>query len=255
MQPLRQNTVSAPIDLEPLRAHLPLPKALLCDLDGTLIDTMPTLADLASEIMAEVYGMEKPLARQLYLGTCGLPFFRQLDAICPGDPRNAAVAARFESEKPARCARARMTAGTRAALASLRERGVRVIVSSNNGSDNVATFAERNPEFRFDMLLGFGGGLAKGGPHVKAVCERFGLAREQLLFIGDSLHDGEIADRDNLAFVGIAGTFSREQFTLRFSHRYPVVDQVADLPALFARPATSATPRARADRFSASHNA
>src|SRR4051794_5279725 len=83
------------------RPGLPLPKVLLADLDGTLIDTMPVLADLASEVMTETYGMQRSLARELYVATCGLPFCQQLEAICPGDARNAAAADEFETRKPA----------------------------------------------------------------------------------------------------------------------------------------------------------
>src|SRR5262245_24445985 len=92
------------------RPALPLPATILCDLDGTLIDTMPILADWASEVLAETYGMPRPLARELYLATCGLPFCQQLEAICPGDPRNAAASDRFEARKPALCGAARMPA-------------------------------------------------------------------------------------------------------------------------------------------------
>ena len=53
---------------------LALPKVLLCDLDGTLIDTMPILADLATEVMVGMYGVPKTLARELYLATCGRAF-------------------------------------------------------------------------------------------------------------------------------------------------------------------------------------
>src|SRR5688572_17094982 len=68
-----------------LRAFDELPRVLLCDLDGTLIDTMPILADLATDVLAEVFGMRRDLARDMYLATSGLPFIRQLDFICPGD--------------------------------------------------------------------------------------------------------------------------------------------------------------------------
>src|ERR1043166_3935452 len=85
------------------RAGLPLPRVLLCDLDGTLIDTMPTLADLAAQVMAESYSMPLSLAREMYVATCGLPFSQQLEAICPGDARNTGVSDRFEAAKPALC--------------------------------------------------------------------------------------------------------------------------------------------------------
>src|SRR3954466_12509150 len=97
--------VSAARGFAPARAlaPLPLPKALLCDLDGTLIDSMPTLADLATVVMESRYGMPRVLAKELYLATWGLPFVKQLEEIFPGDPRNAAASDEFESRKPALC--------------------------------------------------------------------------------------------------------------------------------------------------------
>jgi hypothetical protein len=73
------------------RTTLALPKVLLCDLDGTLIDTMPVLADLATEVMVGMYGIPKVLGRELYLATCGLPFIAQIEDIFPGDSRNPAA--------------------------------------------------------------------------------------------------------------------------------------------------------------------
>lgn len=213
------------------RAGLPLPSVLLCDLDGTLIDTMPTLADLAAEVMSEAYAMPRSLAREMYVATCGLPFFQQLEAICPADVRNAGVATRFETAKPALCRSARMPADTRRALITLQGRGVRIVVSSNNGKDNVDAFAAASG-FGFDLVLGFGDGLAKGDPHVERAEQTFGVRREEMMFIGDSLHDGEIAAASRIPFVGLAGTFSRERFALKFPS-LPVVQRFSELVDLF----------------------
>jgi phosphoglycolate phosphatase-like HAD superfamily hydrolase len=212
-------------------APLPLPRVLLCDLDGTLIDSMPTLADLATEVMAATYGTSRILARELYLATCGLPFVKQLEEIYPGDARNAGASDLFEGRKPARCDAIRMPAETCRALERLRAMGVRIAVSSNNGTANVETFA-RNAGFKFDLVLGFGGGLAKGRPHLDATSRVFNVDRQEMLFVGDSLHDGEIAEREGIPFVGLATTFSPERFTLRFPH-VPVIRRFAALPELF----------------------
>jgi phosphoglycolate phosphatase-like HAD superfamily hydrolase len=215
----------------PELAPLPLPRVLLCDLDGTLIDSMPTLADLATEVMESTYGTPRILARELYLATCGLPFVKQLEDIYPGDPRNAGASDLFEGRKPARCDQIRMPAETRRALERMRAMGVRIAVSSNNGVTNVETFA-RNAAFPFDLTLGFGGGLAKGRPHIDATSRKFGVDRQEMLFVGDSLHDGEIAEREGIPFVGLATTFSPERFSLRFP-RVPVLRRFASLPELF----------------------
>jgi len=215
----------------PVAAPLPLPRVMLCDLDGTLIDSMPTLADLATDVMERMYGTPRMLARELYLATCGLPFIKQLEEVFPGDPRNPIASDLFEARKPARCNAIRMSVETRRALERMRARGVRIGVSSNNGVDNVETF-QRNADFAFDLVLGFGGGLAKGRPHLDKASAVFGVGRQEMLFVGDSLHDGEIAEKEGVPFVGIAGTFSADRFTLRFPH-VPVVKRFAALPDLF----------------------
>jgi phosphoglycolate phosphatase-like HAD superfamily hydrolase len=211
-------------------ASLALPKVLLCDLDGTLIDTMPVLADLATEVMTGIYGIPRALGRELYLATCGLPFIEQLEDIFPGDARNAEASRLFEGRKPSRCASARMPEDTRAALADLRARGVRIAVSSNNGRENVETFA-RLSGFPFDLVMGYGDGLAKGRPHIELAERRFGVDRSEMLFVGDSLHDGEIACLAKIPFVGLAGTFAKERFILRFP-ALPVIQRFAEVLGL-----------------------
>jgi hypothetical protein len=53
-----------------------------------------------------------------------------------------------------------------------------------------------------------------------------------MLFGGDSLRDGEIAEREGVPFVGLATTFSPERFALRFPEA-PVIRRFAALPELF----------------------
>jgi phosphoglycolate phosphatase len=227
-------------------SQLPLPRLLLCDLDGTLIDSMPTLAEIAAEVMEEVYETPGILARELYLATCGLPFAGQLEEIYPGDPRNAGASETFESRKPARCSAIQMPAETRRTLEGLRAAGVRIGVSSNNGVENVETFA-RASDFKFDLTLGFGGGLAKGRPHFDAASRLFQVDRQEMLFVGDSLHDGEIAEREGVPFVAVATTFSPERFMLRFP-QVPVVRRFAALAELFQSQPPSTLDSARPSR-------
>jgi phosphoglycolate phosphatase len=215
-----------------LRPRLALPAVLLCDLDGTLVDTMGLLTELATDVLEDVFGMPRSLGRELYVATSGLPFREQLGLIAPGDPRHDVAAARFEAGKPARCSAARMRADTRRALADLKERGVKLVVSSNNSADNVAAFAERS-DFPFDLVLGHDGvALGKGRPHIDRAARAFGVGPEAMLLVGDSLHDGEIAEREGIRFVGVTGTFSRESFMLRFPGQ-PIVERLADLADLF----------------------
>ena len=193
---------------------------------------MPTLAHLATDVLTEVYGTPRALGRELYVATCGLPFIKQLESIFPGDPRNRAASDLFEGRKPERCDQIRMSVEVERALLELQGRGIAIVVSSNNGIANVATFA-RNTGFSFDLALGFGGGLAKGKPHIDRAAIELGVDRSEMLFVGDSLHDGEVAEREGIAFVGLAGTFSYERFALRFPH-LPIIRRFGELPGLLA---------------------
>jgi beta-phosphoglucomutase-like phosphatase (HAD superfamily) len=78
--------------LAPAAAPLPLPRVMLCDLDGTLIDSMPTLADLATDVMERMYGTPRRslAARQ------GL--FRERQRVDQGVRQGAGQAPRLKHE-------------------------------------------------------------------------------------------------------------------------------------------------------------
>jgi phosphoglycolate phosphatase len=208
----------------------PAPAAILFDLDGTLVDTMGRFADLATDVITRRYGLARRNARGLYLRTSGVPFSQQLEIMFGPHDGNAAAADEYETRKDAVARAATMDGGARAALEELRARGVTLVLSSNGMQAHVEDFADREGGL-FTLALGFGGARHKGEPHVAEVCARLGMARADLVFVGDSLRDGELAAASGLRFVARAGTFTRADFARRFPDA-PIVDHVAELPAL-----------------------
>jgi phosphoglycolate phosphatase-like HAD superfamily hydrolase len=193
------------------------PCAIMFDLDGTLVDTMFAFADLASEMMAQHHGDDAAQARRRYLETSGIPFHQQLEVIHPGHLANSAASTEFELLKRRICDEAPMDAPTKEALATLRARGIKLVVSSNTGQEFVDEFVEREG-VEFDLALGFDAsqGLAKGRPHVERTLAKLKVEAKAVWFVGDSLKDGELAADCGLSFVGRVGTFSRESFTSTF---------------------------------------
>ncbi len=208
----------------------PAPSVLLFDLDGTLVDTMQAFADLAAGVMARRFGLVERTARKLYLETSGIPFQQQLEGIFGDQPGVPEAALEYETRKHAIAAAAEMDPETRGALDELRGRGLRLVVSSNGMQTHVDAFAARSDGL-FDLALGFGGVLAKGEPHIALVEEALGVARDRLVFIGDSLRDGELAEASGVRFVGRTGTFTRREMAARFP-AVPVVDSVGELTTL-----------------------
>ncbi|MDQ3334613.1 MAG: HAD hydrolase-like protein [Myxococcota bacterium] len=207
-------------------------RAVMFDLDGTLVDTMSAFADLAAEVMATRHGYDRVRARERYLETSGIPFHQQLEVIVPGDARNADASAEFEQRKRAVCDATMMDRETLTGLAGLRELGFKLIVSSNTGQEFVDDFARREP-FTFDLALGFDAkkNLAKGKPHVDHTRKVFALDSSELVFCGDSLKDAELAEACGVAFVGRLGTFTLADFQARDANAI-AVGNVVELPAL-----------------------
>ncbi len=212
------------------RRFSPAPTVVMFDLDGTLIDTMGGFADIAAECIEANFEMPSSEARRRYLQTSGIPFRHQLEVIFPGDARNDETSDTFEHRKRSICEAAKLPPETVAALEALRQRGLRLVLSSNSAQHYVDEFAGR-AAFSFDLALGHGDGLGKGEPHVKHVCETWGIERAAILFVGDSLKDGELAGDTGLPFVGRTGTFTREQFAVAHPGA-PVIDAIGELLAL-----------------------
>jgi phosphoglycolate phosphatase-like HAD superfamily hydrolase len=73
---------------------------IVFDFDGTLADTMPHLAQIASDVVGEMFDIPDAIVKDWYWSTAGFPFITQLDflakdfMISPADV--AACAAMFE---------------------------------------------------------------------------------------------------------------------------------------------------------------
>ena len=211
------------------------PRVVMFDLDGTLVDTMGGFADIAADVMAARHGVEWSWARGKYLETSGLPFCKQLEVIFPAHAENAAASDEFEGRKLAVCEATSMDARTVEGLERLRALGLKLVVSSNTGQTVVDAFVARE-KFRFDLALGFdpAQGLGKGRPHVERALAVFAVAPHELLFVGDSLKDADLADECGVPFIGRLGTFGETDFRRRDA-RAVCVPHVGDLPALLAR--------------------
>ncbi|MCX5747464.1 MAG: HAD family hydrolase [Proteobacteria bacterium] len=213
-------------------APLAQPRAILFDLDGTLIDTMQVFADVAADVMVRHHQLDRTTARAAYLTTSGIPFFQQLEVIVPGDDRNAAAAAEFEARKIVAVADVVPSPITVEALEAIRALGIAIAVCSNNFQDQVDAFVAHCP-VKLDLALGFGNGLAKGPTQFDHACRTFGCRRDDLLFVGDSIADAELARASNIRFVARLGTFDAGAFAA-VAPTSPAVVEIPEILALFA---------------------
>ena len=206
----------------------PRTTVVVFDLDGTLVDTMDSLADLAAEVLHGGHRIAFEEARSLYVETSGVPFREQLDLIVPGEAGLDQTAEIFEFRKRAIAQEADLTRPRRHALESLRERGYQLTISSSSAQHFVEEFHQR-VAFDFDLALGFAPGQTKGAQHFSITCNALDRTMDQLVFVGDSLRDAALADQSGVRFIGRLGTFSRSRFSAEYP-RIDLIDDVVELP-------------------------
>ena len=180
------------------------------DWDGTLVDSMGGFAEIASKVIARHYGQSPSWGRERYLETSGLPFPLQLEKIFPGDARNRQATDDYDRLKMESYGKAPFFPDVRPALALLKEKGYGLAVSSNN---DAALLDQKLGSLvsLFDCVAGFEPGFLKGKAHFDWIRRK--LARPNLVFIGDSLHDARMAREAGIPFFARIGTFSEEDFS------------------------------------------
>lgn len=186
-------------------------RAILFDLDGTLVDSMKIFSEIASQILHRYAGMPLEQGRCRYLQTCGIPFRSQLNVIVPRHDKLDQMSDEFENLKRAATSDLTMDSDTLAALNAIKASGVGVAVSSNNYQINVQRFAESSP-VHFDFALGYGEELRKGEPHLRYATNYYQCGLRQLLFVGDSLSDAVVASECGVPFIAITRTFPDREF-------------------------------------------
>ncbi len=186
------------------------PVGYIFDLDGTLLDSMGFLSDIACDVLKSIYGLDDLVARQAYQATSGRPFDDQIHLIQPGDPRNHSAVSLFNEMKHNHYFESKFFDDVLPTLTVLKKRGAVLFVSSNNDHDIVLKkMAELAIEF--EVLLGMKPGFLKGRAHFELI--RSKNLCQSYVFIGDSMHDLKMARENDIPFFARVGTFQETDFS------------------------------------------
>lgn len=186
-----------------LKMHFPLAiKAVVIDLDGTLLDTAPDLAD-AAIAMAEELGLPPvDLATvKTYIGN-GVSrlvkrvLTRHLDAE-PDTALFAQALPLYEKHYSAHVSRkSRPYPGVLEGLAAFKQAGFRVACITNKAEKFTRPLLRDTQLLEYFELVLSGDTLPKKKPDplpLLHACKHFGIQPNELLLIGDSLNDAQAA--------------------------------------------------------------
>ena len=206
-------------------------RILVFDFDGTIVNSMEAFADIAAEVMPKYLPIDASSARRRYLETSGLPFFEQLEVIFPGNPGNKNAAAEFERKKLENYFNEPLFEDAAETVDHLRRQGVAVAVSSNNFQELVEQFVVQT-RMTFDFVLGYRPNFAKGADLFRHIISKTGCAPKDIIFVGDSIKDGERAQSFGIDFIGKEGTFTNREFKSTFPQA-KVISTLAELKKMF----------------------
>jgi phosphoglycolate phosphatase-like HAD superfamily hydrolase len=204
-------------------------KVIVFDFDGTLVDTMGVYSKLVEEILLDYPDLDLKSELRKFIETSGLPFSTQLELMFPDTPKSfkEEVASAFEKQKAIVVKELELEDSVRAALVRLKERGLKLALSSSTHQELVESALFKYG--LFDLILGYRNlDFGKGKAHFDEILDNFGVGKNDLIFVGDSLKDYEIANEYGVDFVGKIGTFTRERFIV-LNENMVLINEISDL--------------------------
>jgi phosphoglycolate phosphatase-like HAD superfamily hydrolase len=186
-------------------------KIIIFDFDGTIVDSMPRLADIAAGLINRYYGLSSKISRDLYIMTSGAPFVEQIEYMFPGKKENSEIVEEFERRKESELMNEPLFPGTKEALAALAERGNKIVISSSNFQHLMEAYIKEQG-LAPDLVLGHKEGFSKGKDHFDYIKTHLRADTDDLVFVGDSLRDLEKAGENGVRFIGKIGTFTADEF-------------------------------------------
>lgn len=186
-------------------------KLIVFDLDGTLVDSMSSFSEVAVRVMKKYFSLSETKAKQAYQQTSGLPFYYQLKQLFHPHELIQKAADEYEEQKKSGYQTSPFYQEVSASIQNLKNSGYLLAVSSNNHQENVS--AKLQPlSHLFDEILGYRENFLKGRDHFQYLIQKYKVLANEVLFIGDSLHDARVAQENKVEFLARFGTFSQNDF-------------------------------------------
>lgn len=211
-------------------------KAVLFDLDGTLLDTRDMILDSFRYAYQKVFGSESIPPDEKLLALIGIPLKRQMEIISP-EHSEELFEAYHENNKRVHDSMLKDFEGTSETLSKLKDAGLRMaVITSKRHEPAVHGLNSMKLNSYFEFVLGSDDTTEhkpSPGPLLQAA-ERMGLTPADCTYVGDSPYDMQAAVGAEMYAVGaLWGMFTEAE--LRDAGADILVPYVSDLPEVLLR--------------------
>lgn len=183
-------------------------RLVIFDMDGTIVDSMPTLTDLAIKVISENYGVDPDAARLFYEATVGVPFREQLELIFPSKDRNDLVARLYEERHAIAARQFPLMPGIEDLMWDLKCAGIATALVSSTAR-HVIFEMDQVLRLAFDWVEGFRGMDKRS--QILSSCQVMKVQPEEVLYVGDSDFDATCAYDTFAQFARVNGQDTAER--------------------------------------------
>lgn len=171
---------------------------IVFDMDGTVLDSMKRLSELAVGTMMLHYGVTAEEARVAYERTTGLPFAEQLNMIFPNSDQNNRVAEGYADAHRRMAGTFPMAPRLDKVFRWLKSHQVKLALVSSTSADIIAQMPQVHAA-GFDYIGGFRG--YEKDIQIEEACAYLGVPLTDVIYFGDAAMDQEYASRIGVQFV------------------------------------------------------
>lgn len=209
-------------------------KACVFDLDGTLADTLESMAYITNRIMRKFYLQEQPAEKFKYYCGEGAAMLMKRCLLDSGDAElvHLEEGQKMYREMFAENPMYKVTAyeGIPDVLQKLKDRGIKLGVCSNKPHPATVKVMEAMFPGLFEMILGQSDAVArKPAPDgVLKIAEEFGVKPEECMYVGDTMTDMLTGKAAGMFTVGVLWGF-RDREELEKNGADMIVEHPYDL--------------------------
>ena len=210
-------------------------KACIMDIDGTLLDSVESIAHVANKVLSHFHLEPQPVESYKYFAGDGADELMKRALTACGDTQLAyyeegrSMYRNFFAEDPLFHVKA--FEGMTETLAELKKRGVRLGVLSNKPHPAAVKAIEGiYGKECFDMIQGQEEGVPRK-PSPKGafmIADRFGLKYEECMYVGDTDTDMQTGKAADMMTIGVTWGF-RDRSELVENHADRIIDHPSEL--------------------------